>query len=85
MPSSTLIRVQKPSLINKNNYSNNNNNNERHTISMLSLFFHMFDYIYLFNAKLFFNFLLLVQRLLRFLIDLWIFAFVTLCGSRKKV
>jgi hypothetical protein len=83
MPSSTLIRVQKPSLVNKNNYSNNNN--ERHTISMLSLFFHMFDYIYLFNTKLFFNFLLLVQRLLRFLIDLWIFAFVTLRGSRKKV
>jgi len=83
MPSSTIIRVQKPPLINKNNYSNNNN--ERHTISMLSLVFHMFDYIYLFNTKLFFNFLLLVQRLLRFLIDLWIFAFVTLCGSRKKV
>ncbi len=83
MPSSAIIRVQQPALVNQNNHSNSNS--EKHTISMFRLFLRAFDYIYLINTKIFFYFLLMLKRLLRFLFGVWTYIFVTLRGSKKKV
>lgn len=82
MSSTSLIRIQQSSLINQNNSVNNN---EKHTINMFNLFFHIFNYIYLLNTRLFFYFLLLIKRLSRFIFGFWTFLFVTLRGSRKRV
>lgn len=86
MPSSAVIRVQQQQqglIVNPN--SHRNLNSEQHTISMFRLFLRGFDYIYLLSAKIFFYFLLMFKRLLRFFIGVWTFIFVTLRGSKKKV
>lgn len=82
MSTSSLIRIQQSSLINQNNSVNNN---EKHTISMFSLFFHIFNYIYLLITRLCLYFILLIKRLLRILFSFWTFIFVSLRGSKKKV
>ena len=81
MPSSTLIRMQQPSLFNQKNYSNNG---EKHTTNMLRLFY-IFVYIYMFIKRILLYFLVLIKRLSRFLYDFWTFIFVSLRGTRKKV
>jgi hypothetical protein len=85
MPSSAVIRVQQQqqTLVNQNNHLNSNS--ENHTISMFRLFLRAFDYIYLINTKIFFYFLLMLKRLLRFIFGVWTFLFVSLRGSKKKV
>ncbi|CAF0835340.1 unnamed protein product [Adineta ricciae] len=83
MPSSAVTRVQQQALVNQNHPLNSNS--ERHTISMFRLFLRAFDYIYIINTKIFFYFLLLLKRLLRFLFGVWTFTFVSLRGSKKKL
>jgi len=78
MSSSSLIRIQQSSLINLNN-------NKRHTISIIRLFFHLFKYIYLLNRKLFLYLFYLIKCLLKILLTCWIYVYVGLSGSRKKV
>ncbi|CAM2719961.1 unnamed protein product [Rotaria socialis] len=84
MASSSVIRVQQQQgLINHNNHSNSTS--EKHTISMFRVFLRAFDYIYLLNTKIFFYFLLMLKRFLRFFFGVWTFIFVTLRGSKKKL
>jgi hypothetical protein len=80
MSSSSLIRVQQSSFIDRNNSFN-----KKSTISMFRLIFHLFNYIYLLNTRICVYFLLLIKRLLRFLFGFWSFIFVTLHGSKEKV
>lgn len=84
MPSSTVIRLQRSSLVNQNQYANKDDN-KKHTISMFRLFLHLLDYIYLFNINVFLYILLLVKRTLRFFSGFFAFIFVTLRGSKRKV
>ncbi|CAF0888915.1 unnamed protein product [Rotaria sordida] len=84
MPSSAVIRVQQQQgLVTQNNHPNLNS--EKNTISMFRLFLRAFDYIYFINTKIFFYFLLMFKRLLRFFFGVWTFIFVTLRGSKKKL
>ena len=91
MPTSAVIRTQQqqqqqqqPANSNSAN-SSMNHHSEKHTISIFRLLLRAFDYIYLINTKIFLYFLLMLRRLLRFIIGLWTFLFLSLRGSKKKV
>lgn len=84
MPSSAVIRTQQqqqhPTLLNQTNHQS-----EKHTISMFRLLLRAFDYVYFVNTKIFLYSLFMLKRLLRFIIGLWTFIFLSLRGSKKKV
>lgn len=85
MPSSAVIRLQQQQQTSVNQNHQSNQVGEKHTISMFRLCLRAFDYVYLLNTKIFIYVLLLLKRLLRFVLGIWTFLFVSLRGSKKKL